>query len=107
MELFDFYLNFSLQRRAASADSTILKLRQEISSLKVRLLFFFKRIGCLLFFVVVLQSQISQLKKENSALRAEEGAAGGANFVPTSEVHSQRLAQELRAAASTAEHSLR
>lgn len=50
---------------------------------------------------------MSQLQKENGALRGEEGAAGGPNLVPPNEVHSQRLAQELRAAASTAEHSLR
>lgn len=63
--------------------------------------------GLLIVFLNCQQKQISQLQKENNTLRGEEGAAGGANFVPTSEVHSQRLAQELRAAASTAEHSLR
>lgn len=44
---------------------------------------------------------------ENDTLRGYEGAAGGPSCVPPNELHSQRLAQELRAAASTAEHSLR
>jgi rRNA maturation endonuclease Nob1 len=47
------------------------------------------------------------LKSENLALRGEEGAAGGHDYFTPNELHSQRLAQELKAAASTAEHSLR
>ncbi|XP_044270067.1 uncharacterized ENTR1 family protein [Tribolium madens] len=72
--------------RTASAENTIVKLRQEIKSLV---------------------SQLNSLKSENLALRGEEGAAGGHDYYTPNEMHSQRLAQELKAAASTAEHSLR
>lgn len=47
------------------------------------------------------------MKSENRALRGDEGAAGGHDYYTSNELHSQRLAQELKAAASTAEHSLR
>jgi hypothetical protein len=72
--------------RTTSAENTIVKLRQEIKSL---------------------MSQLHSLKSENLALRGEEGAAGGHDYFTPNELHSQRLAQELKAAASTAEHSLR
>ncbi|KAL3275094.1 hypothetical protein HHI36_019865 [Cryptolaemus montrouzieri] len=71
-------------KRAAAAETTILKLRQEIN----------------------------MLKKENSALKANSTAwcgteAAGGPRMYTSPNHSRRLAQELRHAASTAEVSLR
>lgn len=47
------------------------------------------------------------MRSENLVLRGEEGAAGGQDYYTPNELHSQRLAQELKAAASTAEHSLR
>ncbi|KAJ8944331.1 hypothetical protein NQ318_016138 [Aromia moschata] len=75
----------AVKRRAVSAESTVLKLRQEIKSLTM---------------------QISNLKLENQSLRGEE-AAGGQGYYNPPELQSHRLAQELRNAASTAEHSLR
>lgn len=71
-------------RKATVAENTVIKLKQELK---------------------VLKSQFRQLQSENQALRASMGAAtleGGILEMPA-----PRLAQELRAAASTAEHSLR
>lgn len=51
--------------------------------------------------------QLSSLRSENQRLRGEDGAAGGHDYFAPNELHSHRLAQELKAAASTAEHSLR
>lgn len=75
------------KRRATSAENTISKLKQEIASLR---------------------EQMSHLEFENKMLRGEE-AAGGFDYnpAPSSDIHSQRLANELRTAANTAEHSLR
>nr|CAI5817132.1 unnamed protein product [Callosobruchus analis] len=73
-------------RRAASAESTVTKLKQEIKTLTV---------------------QMSNLKLENQSLRGGEATGGQGYYNPTNEFHSQRLAQDLRIAASTAEHSLR
>ncbi|KAK9891921.1 hypothetical protein WA026_017405 [Henosepilachna vigintioctopunctata] len=63
--------------------------------------------------ILNLKHELTMIKKENSALKAEclcwggtEGAAGGPRQ-STHSNHSQRLAQELRSAASTAEVSLR
>lgn len=55
-----------------------------------------------------LKAQLRQLQTENQALReGDSGAAGGGGDDPPLEMQAQRLAQELRLAASTAEHSLR
>ncbi|KAJ3661463.1 hypothetical protein Zmor_005858 [Zophobas morio] len=73
--------------RTASAENTIVTLKQELKALS---------------------SELNSLKSENSTLKGEEGAAGGGSDTNTpNELHAQRLAQELKAAASTAEHSLR
>lgn len=54
------------------------------------------------------QAEVAQLQRENRALRGEEGAAGGPSFGPSNiDVQSHMFAQELRTAASSAEHSLR
>ncbi|KAF2904700.1 hypothetical protein ILUMI_01482 [Ignelater luminosus] len=80
----------SLERsnqRTACAENVIAKLRQEIRSLK---------------------NEVDRLKQENLVLRGEHGASGGPSMSSSSsESHTQRLAQELRSSASTAEHSLR
>nr|XP_023013666.1 serologically defined colon cancer antigen 3 homolog [Leptinotarsa decemlineata] len=73
-------------RRATSSESTVLKLKQEIKTLT---------------------SQLNSLKAENRTLRGDEAAGGQGYYNPSNELHSYRLAQELRGAASTAEHSLR
>ncbi|KAG5867688.1 hypothetical protein JTB14_016480 [Gonioctena quinquepunctata] len=73
-------------RRATSAESTIMKLNQEIKSLK---------------------SQLNMLTLENRTLRGDEAAGGQGYYGSSNELQSHRLAQELRSAASTAEHSLR
>ncbi|XP_018563515.1 serologically defined colon cancer antigen 3 homolog isoform X2 [Anoplophora glabripennis] len=73
-------------RRATSAESTVLKLKQEVKSLTI---------------------QINNLKLENQNLRGDEAAGGQGYYNPVNELHSHRLAQELRNAASSAEHSLR
>lgn len=54
-----------------------------------------------------MQSLNNQLKRENVRLLCEEGASGGPSITAPNELQSQRFAQELRTAASTAEHSLR
>ncbi|KAJ8975711.1 hypothetical protein NQ317_018985 [Molorchus minor] len=72
-------------RRAVSAENTVLKLKQEVKALTM---------------------QIGNLKLENQSLRGEE-AAGGHGYYSPPEMQSLRLAQELRSAASSAEHSLR
>ncbi|KAJ8911418.1 hypothetical protein NQ315_005951 [Exocentrus adspersus] len=73
-------------RRAASAEGTVLKLKQEVKSLMM---------------------QINGLKLENQNLRGDEAAGGQGYYNSVNELHSYRLAQELRNAASSAEHSLR
>lgn len=51
---------------------------------------------------------MERLKQENLVLRGEHGASGGPSMSASSnETHTQRLAQELRSSATTAEHSLR
>ncbi|XP_018336118.1 serologically defined colon cancer antigen 3 homolog [Agrilus planipennis] len=75
--------------RALSAEGTIIKLRQEITALK---------------------NENNRLRKENESFRGEATSSGGATGGICSgitEIQSQRLAQELRNAASSAEHSLR
>ncbi|CAH1155630.1 unnamed protein product [Phaedon cochleariae] len=72
-------------RRALVAENTVLKLKEEVKSLSNR---------------------INSLKVENQSLKGDE-AAGGHGLYASNELHSHRLAHELRAAASTAEHSLR
>ncbi|CAH0546465.1 unnamed protein product [Brassicogethes aeneus] len=74
-------------RKAATSTNTIQRLKQEIKLLNI---------------------QINELKRENQSLRGEE-AAGGYDYNTGSSngLHNRRLAQELRTAASTAEHSLR
>ncbi|XP_066140963.1 endosome-associated-trafficking regulator 1 [Euwallacea fornicatus] len=73
-------------RRASVAENTIGRLKQELKSLK---------------------SQLKQLQAENEVLQEGYGAAVGGAGEPPLELQAQRLGQELRAAASTAEHSLR
>ncbi|XP_072397159.1 uncharacterized protein [Diabrotica undecimpunctata] len=70
-------------RRAAAAENLVLKLKQEIK---------------------LLTTQLNVVKAENQTLRGE-GAAGGYNT--SNQVQFNRLAQELRNAAGSAEHSLR
>ncbi|CAG9838791.1 unnamed protein product [Diabrotica balteata] len=70
-------------RRAAAAENLVLKLKQEIK---------------------LLTTQLNVVKTENQTLRGE-GAAGGYNT--SNQVQFNRLAQELRNAAGSAEHSLR
>ncbi|XP_050303826.1 uncharacterized protein LOC126741456 [Anthonomus grandis grandis] len=74
-------------QRASSAERTITKLKQELKTLKI---------------------QMKHVEEENMLLKSWEGAAaarGGGE--PPLEARTHRLAQELKAAASTAEHSLR
>ncbi|KAJ9575897.1 hypothetical protein L9F63_007209 [Diploptera punctata] len=72
-------------RRAVSAENTVSKLKQELK---------------------LAMSELSSLRHENRELRCGRVGAS-ASFEPSTEVQSQRLAQELRIAASTAEQSLR
>ncbi|KAB0796082.1 hypothetical protein PPYR_10143 [Photinus pyralis] len=74
-------------QRAASAESIIAKLRQEIRSLK---------------------GEINRLRDENGSLRNKQGSTSRPNTMAASnDSQSQRLSQELRASANTAENSLR
>ncbi|KAI4472102.1 endosome-associated trafficking regulator 1 [Holotrichia oblita] len=74
-------------KRVLAGESTILRLRQEVKSLT---------------------AEVNCLKCENQELRGEEGAAGGGpTYRFPSQRQTQRLASDLRSAASTAEHSLR
>lgn len=50
---------------------------------------------------------MNSLKLENSSLRGEEAAGGHVFYNSPNEVQNHRLANELRTAANTAEHSLR
>ncbi|XP_063234573.1 endosome-associated-trafficking regulator 1 [Bacillus rossius redtenbacheri] len=72
-------------KRAVTAESTVSKLKQEIK---------------------MLTWELSSLQQENDRLRTGDAGASGPYLVP-SERQSQRLAQDLRVAAGTAEHSLR
>lgn len=75
-------------QRAASAENIIVKLRQEIRSLK---------------------GEISRLRDENGSLRNKQGAAAAkpCTSAASTDSQSQRLSQELRVSANTAENSLR
>ncbi|XP_065162474.1 endosome-associated-trafficking regulator 1-like [Atheta coriaria] len=74
--------------RATSSENNIMKLRQEVK---------------------LLNKEVSRLKRENMALKSEEGAAGGpcASTSRIDPMAQRHVAQDLRSAASTAEHSLR
>lgn len=70
-------------RRAAAAENSVARLKLELKTLK---------------------AQLREVQAENEMLREGAGEASGGGGDPPMEL---RLAQELRAAASTAEHSLR
>ncbi|XP_017780329.1 PREDICTED: serologically defined colon cancer antigen 3 homolog [Nicrophorus vespilloides] len=72
--------------RAASSENVIVKLRQEVKSLN---------------------NENNILRRENRLLRGDDGASGGPSMNLPNEIQSQRVAQELRTAATTAEQSLR
>lgn len=64
----------------------------------------------ILFSFSVNQAEINDLKMENRNLRSEDGATGGGRddgYYRSNDLHSQRLAKDLRGAANNAEHSLR
>ncbi|KAK4876704.1 hypothetical protein RN001_009210 [Aquatica leii] len=74
-------------QRAASAENIITKLRQEIRSLK---------------------NEINRLRQENGNLRSRHGCTSRpSTSTATNDSQSQRLSQELRSSANTAESSLR
>lgn len=73
-------------KRATTAEGLVLKLKQEVKSLT---------------------NQLNMAKAENHSLRGEEAAGGHGYYNSSNQLHFIRLSQELRTAASTAEHSLR
>ncbi|XP_069688076.1 uncharacterized ENTR1 family protein [Periplaneta americana] len=72
-------------RRAVNAENTVSKLKQELK---------------------LVMSELTLLRQENRELQCGRAGAS-ASMEPNNELQSQRLAQELRVAASTAEQSLR
>nr|CAD7406348.1 unnamed protein product [Timema cristinae] len=73
-------------RRAVNAENTVSKLKQQIK---------------------VLTSELSTLRRESSELRLGQASGASASNHSLDDRQSQNIAQELRTAASTAEHSLR
>ncbi|XP_056636338.1 endosome-associated-trafficking regulator 1 [Diorhabda sublineata] len=73
-------------KRATTAEALVSKLKQEIKSLT---------------------NQLNIARAENQSLKGEEAAGGHGYYNSSNQLHYIQLAQELRTAASTAEHSLR